>query len=126
MNDLDLSVVLADQRRSLNVDEAVRERYSAAARAATPALCAPVNYDPRYLAVLPAELIERDYGCGDPSRNLRTGETVLDLGAGGGKICYIASQVVGPAGRVIGVDVNDEMLALARRHQPRVAAAIGH
>jgi len=71
-------------------------------------------------------VLERDYGCGDPSRHLAAGEVVLDLGSGGGKICFIASQVVGPTGRVIGVDVNDEMLALARRAAPAVAAAVGH
>jgi SAM-dependent methyltransferase len=51
---------------------------------------------------------------------------VLDLGSGTGKICFIAAQVVGPEGRVIGVDMNDDMLALARKHQPAVAAAIGY
>jgi arsenite methyltransferase len=125
MSDADLPV-LSNERRPLDVDEAVRKRYAAAARAAVPALCTPVSYEPKYLAVLPAELIERDYGCGNPSSHLAPGETVLDLGSGGGKVCYIASQVVGPAGRVIGVDVNDEMLALARRFQPQVASAIGH
>ncbi|MCA9228387.1 MAG: methyltransferase domain-containing protein [Planctomycetales bacterium] len=50
---------------------------------------------------------------------------MLDLGSGGGKICYIASQIVGSSGCVIGVDMNDDMLVLARRHRPAVAAAIG-
>jgi len=104
---------------------AVRRRYAAGAAAPEPALCCPVDYDPRFLEVLPAEILERDYGCGDPSRHLRPGETVLDLGSGAGKICYIASQVVGPEGRVIGVDMTAEMLALARRHQPEVARRIG-
>src|SRR5262245_15409725 len=102
---------------TLNLDEAVRERYSAAAHQSEPALCCSVSYDQRYLDVIPTEIIERDYGCGDPSRHVRRGEVVLDLGSGSGKICYIAAQVVGPSGRVIGVDCNDEMLALARRHQ---------
>ena len=84
---------------TLNVDQAVRERYSAAASAAEPALCCPVQYDARYLKVLPRELIERDYGCGDPSKCVSEGDIVLDLGSGGGKICYIASQIVGPRGR---------------------------
>jgi SAM-dependent methyltransferase len=51
---------------------------------------------------------------------------VLDLGSGGGKICFIASQIVGPEGRVIGVDMNDEMLDLARASAPEVARNIGH
>jgi len=50
---------------------------------------------------------------------------VLDLGSGTGKICFIAAQVVGPTGRIIGVDMNDEMLALARKHQRGVGDAIG-
>lgn len=110
----------------LDVESAVRERYSAAARESEQALCCPVDYDARYLEVIPDEILERDYGCGDPSRYVEPGETVLDLGSGGGKICMIAAQVVGPAGRVIGVDCNDEMLALARTHQPTVAERLGY
>jgi len=108
------------------IETAVRERYSGAARAAEPALCCPVNYDPKYLQVIPAEVIERDYGCGDPSRWVREGDTVLDLGSGTGKICFIAAQVVGPKGRVIGVDMTDDMLEVARRNAPIVAERIGY
>jgi ubiquinone/menaquinone biosynthesis C-methylase UbiE len=57
---------------------------------------------------------------------VRPGEVVLDLGSGAGKICFIASQVVGAAGKVIGVDINDAMLALARKHQHAVGQAIGY
>ncbi len=108
------------------VEQAVAERYSAGAQAVEAALCCPVDYDPRFLAVIPQEVLDRDYGCGDPSAHLLEGETVLDLGSGGGKICFIASQVVGPAGRVVGVDVNDDMLALARGAAPQVAGAVGY
>lgn len=110
---------------SNDVEFHVRERYAKAAQAPEAALCCPVDYDQRWLAVLPKEILEKDYGCGDPSKHLRAGETVLDLGSGGGKIAYIASQVVGPKGRVIGVDMNDAMLALARKYQPSVGDAIG-
>ncbi|HEV8385034.1 MAG TPA: methyltransferase domain-containing protein [Candidatus Acidoferrales bacterium] len=82
-------------------------------------------YDAKFLAAIPQEILEKDYGCGDPTRYVREGDTVLDLGSGGGKICYIASQIVGPRGHVIGVDFNPEMLALARNHQPDVTNAIG-
>lgn len=109
----------------INVDQAVRDRYSSAAGEREVALCCPVDYDARYLEAIPAEVIERDYGCGDPSKYVAAGETVLDLGSGGGKICFIAAQVVGPSGKVIGVDMNDEMLALARKSQPIVAKTIG-
>lgn len=107
-------------------ESSTRERYSAAAAAPEAALCCPVDYDPRYLQMIPDEIIEKDYGCGDPSTFARPGDTVLDLGSGGGKICYIAAQIVGAAGRVIGVDMNDDMLALARRHQPGMAQALGY
>ena len=111
---------------TLNVETAVKERYASGAACCEPSLCCPVDYDPQYLKAIPAEVIERDYGCGDPSRHLHPGETVLDLGSGTGKICFIASQVVGPTGKVIGVDMTDEMLEVARRNAPIVAEKIGY
>ena len=112
--------------RNLNVDAAVRNRYSRAADEKEAALCCPVDYDPQYLRQIPAEILERDYGCGDPSRELQSGEVVLDLGSGGGKICYIAAQIVGPSGKIIGVDCNDDMLALARTYQPEMSQKLGY
>jgi len=110
----------------MQVESAVRERYSGAARQAEAALCCPVEYDPKYLKIIPAEVIERDYGCGDPSRWVHEGDTVLDLGSGTGKICFIAAQVVGSIGRVIGVDMTDDMLEVARRNAPIVAQRVGY
>lgn len=112
--------------KTLDTETAVKERYSAAAKAPERSLCCPIDYAPEYLHAIPAEVIEKDYGCGNPSRYLEAGETVLDLGSGGGKICFIASQVVGRAGRVIGVDMTNEMLAMARRNAPLVAQNIGY
>lgn len=109
-----------------STDTAVLERYSRAAREPEAALCCPVEYDPKYLAVIPAEILERDYGCGDPSRYVREGDTILDLGSGSGKICYIASQIAGPTGHVIGVDANDEMLALANGFRHEVGERVGY
>lgn len=111
---------------SADLDQAVRDRYSEGAGQAVPELCCPVDYDPDTLAVIPQEVIERDYGCGNPSKHLRRGETVLDLGSGTGKICFIASQVVGPEGRVLGVDMNDDMLDVARRAAPVVGERVGY
>jgi len=71
------------------------------------------------------EILERDYGCGDPSRFVRSGDVVLDLGAGGGKICYMASQIVGPEGRVIGVDTTAEMLDRAPQCFDNVEYVLG-
>lgn len=85
-----------------------------------------MEYDPQYLQIIPEEIIAKDYGCGDPSQRAREGEVVVDLGLGGGKSCCIASKIVGVEGRVIGVDMNDEMLALARKYQPEIIAEIGH
>ncbi len=109
----------------MNIQTAVRERYAEAAKAPEAALCCPVSYDPDRLKAIPAEVIEKDYGCGDPSRYLKPGETVLDLGSGTGKICFIAAQIVGPTGKVIGVDMLDDMLEVARRNAPIVADRIG-
>ncbi len=110
----------------LPTETAVKQRYADGAALREEALCCPVDYDPRYLKVIPSEVIEKDYGCGDPSRHVHEGETVLDMGSGTGKICFIASQVVGPTGRVIGVDMTDAMLEVARRNAPVVAERIGY
>lgn len=104
----------------------VRARYAAGAKERENELCCPVDYDSDYLKVIPQEVVDRDYGCGDPSRYLREGETVVDLGSGTGKICFIAAQIVGPTGKVIGVDMTDEMLEVARRNGPIVAERLGY
>lgn len=109
---------------SPDLERAVHERYSAGAAKVEAELCCPVSYDPKLLSAIPKEVLQRDYGCGDPTKYLRPGETVLDLGSGSGKACFIASQVVGPTGQVIGVDMTDEMLAIARRNAPKVAERI--
>lgn len=114
------------QHQGLKTESVVKDRYGAGAQAVESALCCPVEYDGKYLEVIPEEVVAKDYGCGDPSQYLKTGETVLDLGSGTGKICFIASQVVGVEGRVIGVDMTDDMLEVARRNAPVVEERVGY
>jgi SAM-dependent methyltransferase len=109
------------------LESAVRGRYALASQQHEACLCVPSQgYDAKYLKVIPQEIVERDYGCGDPSRYVNEGEVVLDLGSGGGKICYICAQKVGKNGRVIGVDFNQPMLDLARKYQKPIADQLGY
>jgi arsenite methyltransferase len=114
-----------DRTLSHTLEGAVAERYSAAAEQPEQALCCPVSYNTELLDILPQEIVEKDYGCGDPSAFVRRGDVVVDLGAGGGKLCYMASQLVGATGRVIGVDCNQVMLRLARKYQAEMAQKLG-
>lgn len=107
-------------------EAAVLDRYGKAAEEVEACLCLPVRYDQTLLNVIPAEILEKDYGCGDPSRHVREGETVLDLGSGSGKACYIISQIVGAKGKVIGVDFNPPMLDLARKYQKSIGEKLGY
>jgi ubiquinone/menaquinone biosynthesis C-methylase UbiE len=114
------------QSQPLEYETAVYERYSAAARDIEPALCCAVTYPTEYLSVIPEEVIAKDYGCGDPTPFVRSGDVVVDLGSGAGKLCFIMAQAVGSGGRVIGVDCNPAMLEVARRHAPTVADRLGY
>lgn len=109
-----------------HLEAAVLERYGNAAQEVEACLCLPVSYDQGLLKVIPDEIIAKDYGCGDPSRHVRPGETVLDLGSGSGKACYIMSQIVGAKGKVIGIDFNPPMLALARKYQKSIGDRLGY
>ncbi|HWH78041.1 MAG TPA: methyltransferase domain-containing protein, partial [Candidatus Binatus sp.] len=109
-----------------NLEAAVLQRYGNAAKKVEDCLCLPVHYDKSLLKVIPDEIIEKDYGCGDPSRYIREGETVLDLGSGSGKACFIIAQIVGAKGKVIGVDFNPPMLELARKYQKSIGDKLGY
>src|SRR5215467_5778829 len=109
-----------------NCEAAVLERYGKAAQEVESCLCSPVNYNRDLLKVIPAEIHEKDYGCGDPSQYVSANEIVLDLGSGSGKVCYILSQIVGSAGQVIGVDFNPAMLQLARKYQKSIGDQLGY
>ena len=109
-----------------NIESEVLERYQEGARQQQPSLCCPTEYEGNYLEILPEEIIAKDYGCGDPTRYVNAGETVVDLGSGVGKNCYILAQKVGATGKIIGVDFNDEMLSLARKYQESIANKLGY
>jgi arsenite methyltransferase len=108
--------------------EDVRAYYGKAAEAPGPELCCPITHHPADLAHIPEEVLAFSFGCGSPMAEAapRTGETVVDLGSGGGIDCFIASRRVGPTGRVIGVDMTDEMLATATRNAAQVAERLGY
>jgi SAM-dependent methyltransferase len=76
------------------------------------------------LGTLPKEVSELSLGCGNPAAiaALRPGEAVLDLGSGSGLDCFLSAQAVGPGGRVVGLDMTDDMLALAQRNLAKIGA----
>ncbi|MDO9104833.1 MAG: methyltransferase domain-containing protein [Methylovulum sp.] len=78
------------------------------------------------LAGLHPEVLERFYGCGSPLPPALRGKTVLDLGCGSGRDCYLLSKLVGAHGRVIGVDMTPEQLAVAIRHRDWHAERFGY
>ncbi|HEY1303861.1 MAG TPA: arsenite methyltransferase [Vicinamibacterales bacterium] len=115
-----------------DMTEAVRERYARAAVAATSgsagccdtACCSgdPITsnlYNDAETRDLPPEAVTASLGCGNPTAliELHQGETVLDLGSGGGIDVLLAAKRVGPTGKVYGLDMTDEMLELARSNQ---------
>lgn len=110
----------------MNNEQSVIERYGNAAKHHEQNLCCPVEYDPKYLKIIPKEIIEKDYGCGDPVGKIKEGEVVLDLGSGGGKVPYIVSQIVGRHGKVIGVDMNEDMLSLANKYKKDISESLGY
>jgi SAM-dependent methyltransferase len=114
------------------IHETVREHY--AERIKNSASCCGKSdccstdsqlYPADLLTTLPSDVSSTSYGCGDPITlaSLQSGQTVLDLGSGAGLDCLLASQKVGPTGRVIGVDMTPEMIERARKNAQRVNAA---
>jgi len=119
------------------IKEAVQGKYSQAAlqaRSGAPASCGcgtssccgpdPITsnlYDESQAAAIPVEAMLASLGCGNPTAlaELRAGEVVLDLGSGGGIDVLLSAKRVGPTGKAYGLDMTDEMLALARENQVR-------
>ena len=113
------------------VRAAVRDTYGKAAQGcAAPGCCSPnpdaslqLGYSAEDLAAVP-EGANLGLGCGNPQAiaALRPGETVLDLGSGGGFDCFLAAKQVGPAGRILGVDMTPAMVSKARLNAARIGA----
>lgn len=111
-----------------DITQQVSERYAKAASTGEQ-MCCPTSYDMSHLKTfIPEEVLKISYGCGTPAglETVETGETVLDIGSGGGIDCFEASRLIGPSGRVIGIDMTDTMLEIARRNAPLVAAHLGY
>src|SRR5262245_61957025 len=118
------------------ITERVRERYAAAAlqaqtgtRACCSSSCCGADedtvsgdlYDAAQIAALPEEAVLASLGCGNPTAliDLREGQTVLDLGSGGGIDVLLSARRVGPTGFAYGLDMTDEMLALAAQNKEK-------
>ena len=117
---------------------AVREKYGSIARSVTnsgaaaccdPAMhcCDPITkdlYNAQEMGALPESAVLASLGCGNPTAliELREGETVLDLGSGGGIDVLLSAKRVGPSGKAYGLDMTDDMLALARENQRQAGA----
>jgi len=119
----------------MELKEVVKERYGQAAlrvnsggssccgaSASLDGCCDPITsnlYDAAQTGELPQEAVLASLGCGNPTAlaQLNPGETVLDLGSGGGIDVLLSARCVGPAGKAYGLDMTDEMLALARENQ---------
>jgi arsenite methyltransferase len=120
-----------------SIKEVVKERYGQAALrvatgggsccgadAAFDGCCDPITsnlYDSSETSLIPQEAVMASLGCGNPTAlaQLNPGETVLDLGSGGGIDVLLSAKRVGPTGKAYGLDMTDEMLALARENQRR-------
>jgi SAM-dependent methyltransferase len=118
-----------------HVQEAIREKYGKIARSVGGSCCGPSAcgcgdpitsnlYSSAETAGLPSEAVAVSLGCGNPTAlvDLAPGQTVLDLGAGGGIDVLLSAKRVGPTGKVYGLDMTDEMLALARENQRKAGA----
>jgi arsenite methyltransferase len=121
--------------KTMELKEVVKEKYGQAAlrvnaggssccgaSAALDGCCDPITsnlYDAAQTGELPQEAVLASLGCGNPTAlaRLNPGETVLDLGSGGGIDVLLSARRVGPSGKAYGLDMTDEMLALARENQ---------
>ena len=119
-----------------NLQQVVKQKYGNAAKQVASggvascggggalSCCDPITkdlYDPSQTSALPKEAVAASLGCGNPTAlaQLQPGETVLDLGSGGGIDVLLSAKRVGPSGKAYGLDMTDEMLSLARANQKK-------
>lgn len=110
------------------ITQKVSDRYAKAASTGEQ-MCCPTSYDFADLkSFIPDEVLKISYGCGTPAglKTVSPGEKVLDIGSGGGIDCFEAARLVGPSGHVIGIDMTDTMLEIARKNAPIVASNLGY
>jgi SAM-dependent methyltransferase len=125
--------MMEDTPMNSTVHEVVKDRYSAIATGVSASCCGPTDagcgcaspvqlYDSALTADLPVDVTGLSLGCGDPVTiaSLTPGETVLDLGSGGGIDCFLAAKQVGDSGYVIGVDMTPAMLAKANQNKVKM------
>src|SRR4029077_10721909 len=122
-----------------NIKEIVKEKYGQAALRGTSGSCCgtadtsgtscdPITsnlYDAAQMEQIPGEELQASLGCGNPTAlaKLNPGEVVLDLGSGGGIDVLLSARRVGPGGKAYGLDMTDDMLALARENQKKAGVA---
>lgn len=118
---------------TIEINESVSHYYSQVLQSSSDlktSACCSIDAIPNYLRALLAglhpEVLERFYGCGTPLPPALYGKTVLDLGCGSGRDCYLLSKLVGPTGQVIGVDMTPEQLEVAVRHRDWHAERFGY
>ena len=106
----------------------VKEFYSDAVADTKTDILNPVCYETSLIDHIPEKYRFRGYGCGSPilDAKIREGETVVDLGCGGGVECFVASRLAGSKGRAVGIDMLDPMLNLANEAKPLVAQNLGY
>ncbi|MBD3242774.1 MAG: methyltransferase domain-containing protein [Chitinivibrionales bacterium] len=106
----------------------VRSFYARAADHVNEDIRNPIAYEERHVAHIPHHMRVRSYGCGSPvlDCDLRAGQTLVDLGCGAGMECFIAARLVGPAGAVYGIDMEQAMLRRANASLDEIAATLGY
>jgi len=121
------------EHADLSTYESVQEYYGKVLRtskdlktSACTASAAPHPVVKKLIGTIPDPILSKFYGCGAPLPLGITGRRVLDLGSGSGRDCYVCANLVGPTGKVVGIDMTDEQLAIAKEHASEYCRSIGH